>query len=88
MIDYKYNHTDLNGCSCHCHPPCSFCVDTFTCDSCNNREYSAESEERPLGFICENCIVEQSVYIAKDQTVFVSGNPSIKITNVKYKDVI
>lgn len=47
----------LDGsCTCHTgHPPCSFCVDTFVCDMCNERDYADGIEETKLGFLCDGC---------------------------------
>jgi hypothetical protein len=54
------NNTHLESCSCPTgNPPCSFCTDTFICDSCENREYSAEAVQTDLGWICEHCQTEQ-----------------------------
>lgn len=47
-----------HGCTCfQGHPPCSYCTDTFTCESCTDRALSNEADEgTEFGFICENCL--------------------------------
>lgn len=51
------NHTHFEGCSCHSHPPCSYCVDTFECDVCGDRHYSNDEDqhETEAGFLCSEC---------------------------------
>lgn len=51
------NFTHHHGCGCPGgNPPCSYCVDTYSCESCNNRHYAEYSEEhQKYGFICQDC---------------------------------
>lgn len=55
IINENWNFFD-RSCTCHTgHPPCSFCVDTFICDVCDERSLAANMSESKLGFLCEGC---------------------------------
>lgn len=51
------NYTHYDGCGCPGgHPPCSYCTDTYDCNSCGNRNYSDFAfEHKKHDYICEEC---------------------------------
>lgn len=92
MQDYKFNNTHYTGCGCPSgRPPCSWCTDTFTCDCCQNREYSEGAFETPFGFICMECHFEQRTSIIPigleptEALVYMAGHLVGKLTNVRLK---
>lgn len=48
MTKGKWCPSSCGGCSCHINPPCSHCVEHFTCPECG----SLQDEPNPN---CEEC---------------------------------
>lgn len=57
------NYSSREGCSCHLHPPCDYCVETQDCEQCGDRYDTDDlTEVRPDVFVCETCIEETAEY--------------------------
>lgn len=77
------NNTHHESCSCHSCPPCSFCVETFICECCGNRELAEGAEETDLGWVCETCLIEGKTSFIKvsdeELTTFQGGTAMFKV---------
>jgi hypothetical protein len=43
----------MSGCSCHIHPPCSYCTESYECNNCGR---ICHPDDKGLGPLCNVCL--------------------------------